>query len=71
MDASKHGVIYFSLGSNMKSVLLPDETKQEILSVFSKLPYRVIWKWEDENLEGKPSNVLLSKWCPQNDILGK
>ncbi|XP_044745298.1 uncharacterized protein LOC123307146 [Coccinella septempunctata] len=69
MDGSESGVIFFSLGSNMKSVLLPDKTQQEILKVLSKLPYRVIWKWEDENLKGKPSNVLISKWCPQNDIL--
>lgn len=29
----------------------------------------MIWKWEDENLLGKPDNVLISKWLPQDDIL--
>lgn len=26
-------------------------------------------KWESDELEGKPGNVLTSKWLPQDDIL--
>lgn len=26
-------------------------------------------KWESDNLEGKPDNVLIGKWLPQDDIL--
>lgn len=26
-------------------------------------------KWESDELVGKPSNVLISKWLPQDDIL--
>lgn len=26
-------------------------------------------KWESDELEGKPSNVLISKWLPQDDVL--
>lgn len=26
-------------------------------------------KWESDELEGKPKNVLISKWLPQDDIL--
>jgi glycosyltransferase involved in cell wall biosynthesis len=70
MDAAKQGVIYFSLGSNMKSVLLPEEKQQEILRAFAKVPYKVLWKWENDKLENKPDNVLIRKWFPQNDILG-
>ncbi|EFA11928.2 UDP-glucuronosyltransferase 2C1-like Protein [Tribolium castaneum] len=70
MDEAKHGVVYFSLGSNMKSVLLPKEKQQQILKAFAKIPHKVLWKWEDDNLENKPDNVLIRKWFPQNDILG-
>lgn len=26
-------------------------------------------KWESDELEGKPENVLIEKWLPQDDIL--
>jgi hypothetical protein len=55
----------------MKSVLLPEEKQQEILRAFAKVPYKVLWKWENDKLENKPDNVLIRKWFPQNDILGK
>lgn len=70
MDNAEKGVIYFSLGSNMKSILLPQEKQQQILKAFSKIPYNVLWKWENDKLENKPKNVMIRKWFPQNDILG-
>ena len=27
--------------------------------------YTIIWKWDEEEVEGLPSNVVLSKWLPQ------
>lgn len=69
IESSKHGVIYFSLGSNLKSSQLPVEKRDALLKVFSKLKQNILWKWEDENLPGKPKNVLISSWFPQDDIL--
>lgn len=66
---AKHGVIYFSMGSNLKSKDLPVAKKQEILSAFKNLKQRVLWKFEDTNLEGKPDNVFIRDWFPQDDIL--
>ena len=40
-----------------------------LVDVFARLKQQVIWKWETEEMEGKPDNVLLSKWLPQQDIL--
>lgn len=70
MDESKDGVILFSMGSNLKSSDLPESRLVEILTAFSKLKQRVIWKFEKEDLPNIPENVLISKWLPQSDILG-
>lgn len=71
LDNAKEGVIYFSMGSNLKSKNLPKEKRDEILRAFSKLKQKVLWKWEDDSLPGQPSNVKLARWLPQQDILGK
>jgi len=70
LDNSKDGFILFSLGTNLKSNLLPAELIQEILKVLGELNVRVLWKFESDNLPGKPANVKISKWLPQQDILG-
>lgn len=71
LDEAKEGVIYFSMGSNLKSKDLPIEKRNAILKVFSQLKENVLWKWEDDVLPGQPANVKLGKWMPQQDILGK
>lgn len=71
LDNAKEGVILFSMGSNIKSKSMAPEKRDAILKAFSKLKVQVLWKWEDENLPGKPDNVKISKWLPQNDILRK
>lgn len=69
IENSEHGVIYFSLGSNVKSSEMPKESRQIFLDVFSELKQRVIWKFEDENVPKLPPNVMVRKWLPQPDIL--
>lgn len=71
LDGGKDGVVYFSLGSNVKSKFLSMELRNIIMQTFSELPYRVLWKFEDDDLPGKPNNVLISKWLPQQDVLSK
>lgn len=69
LDDSQQGVIYFSLGSNIKSRLLEESKRKTIMETFSELPYNVLWKFENDTLEGKPRNVRISKWLPQQDLL--
>ncbi|CAH1987225.1 unnamed protein product [Acanthoscelides obtectus] len=69
ISESKNGVIYFSLGSTMKGHTLPKEKRNAFLEVFRDMPERIIWKWENDTMEGKPDNVLLQKWTPQFDII--
>lgn len=70
LDNAKNGLIYFSMGSNLKSKDLPDEMKESILKVFSELKQTVLWKFE-EVLPNAPKNVHIVNWAPQNSILGK
>merc|ERR1711909_69620 len=46
------------------------ERRAIFLDVFSQLEeYTIIWKWDEEEVVGLPSNVVLSKWLPQQDLL--
>ncbi|KAK4872741.1 hypothetical protein RN001_014770 [Aquatica leii] len=69
LDAAENGFIYFSLGSNVKSKDLSDEKLNIIAETLGELPYTVLWKFEDKNLQNKPNNVITAKWFPQQDIL--
>lgn len=40
------------------------------MDVFARLPYKILWKYEVEELPNKPSNVEIRKWLPQQDVLG-
>ncbi|MBN4842061.1 hypothetical protein H4F85_28460, partial [Citrobacter braakii] len=68
MDGAKHGVIYFSLGSNMLSDGMSEEMQRSLLNMFSKFEQTVIWKFESD-LDNIPANVHLVKWAPQQSIL--
>ncbi|XP_017771391.1 PREDICTED: UDP-glucuronosyltransferase 2C1-like [Nicrophorus vespilloides] len=67
-NGSKHGVIYFSLGTNVKCEELKPSTIESILHAFSKTKYDVLWKF-DGTLPYNPKNVKISKWLPQKAIL--
>ncbi|XP_062549718.1 UDP-glucosyltransferase 2-like [Armigeres subalbatus] len=69
LDEAKDGVVYFCMGSNIKSIHFPEEKRQAFLKVFSKLKQRVLWKFEDETIPNQPSNLKIQAWMPQNDIL--
>lgn len=67
-NESKHGVIYFSMGSNLQSNDMAPEMKKSLLEMFELLEQTVIWKFEGD-LENVPANVHLVKWAPQQSIL--
>ncbi|XP_075985046.1 UDP-glucosyltransferase 2-like [Anticarsia gemmatalis] len=68
MDEAKHGVVYFSMGSNLKSRQLPKEIKESLLKMFGELKQTVLWKFE-EDLPNTPPNVHILHWAPQQSIL--
>ncbi|KAI7815632.1 UDP-glucuronosyltransferase [Rhyzopertha dominica] len=69
LDEAAEGAILFSMGSNVRSKDFSDEKKHEILAAFSKLRQRVLWKFEDDELPGRPNNLKISKWLPQRAVL--
>lgn len=69
LDNATEGVVYFSLGTNIKSKFLPEDRQNIIKKTFGNLPYQVLWKFENDKLEGCPENVKISKWLPQQDLL--
>ncbi len=48
---------------------MTEKKRTILLNAFKKLKQKVLWKWETETMEGLPSNVKLSKWLPQQDVL--
>ncbi|XP_025834187.1 UDP-glucuronosyltransferase 1-10 isoform X6 [Agrilus planipennis] len=69
LDKATNGVIYFSLGSNVKSANISSQLRNVIISSFAELPYTILWKWETDHLPGKPDNVITRKWLPQEAVL--
>nr|XP_018914531.1 PREDICTED: UDP-glucuronosyltransferase 2B7-like isoform X2 [Bemisia tabaci] len=71
LDGAERGVIYFSLGSNIKSKSLPPEVRSNFINFFAEHPdYRVLWKWElDGKIPSQSNNILAQKWMPQTSIL--
>lgn len=62
-------MVYFSLGTNVKSAYLNKDTLEIIAKALSELPYNFLWKYESEDLKYIPSNVIIDKWFSQQDIL--
>ncbi len=69
-DEAKDGFIVFTLGSFVSVSTMPKETVNTFIRVFSKLPQRVVWKWEADIPQGVPSNIMMVDWLPQQDLLG-
>lgn len=73
MDSATDGVVYFSMGSMVKSETFSTEKIQAIYDSFSDLEnYKVLWKGKEEQMpEGLPSNVKMLSWIPQYAVLRK
>jgi glucuronosyltransferase len=62
-------VIYFSLGSNLSPRIMAVEKQQAVIKALSKVKRRILWKWDDENIDVDKNKFLIRKWFPQDDIL--
>lgn len=71
LDEADEGVVYFSMGSNLRSADLHLDKREAILRALGKLKQKVLWKFETDDIVNLPKNVKISKWLPQSDVLGK
>lgn len=69
LDGANEGAIYVSFGSHVQSSKLPKKVLEGLIENFRKLPHRILWKFEEDVLEGCPKNVKLVKWVSQVDVL--
>ncbi|XP_057652183.1 UDP-glycosyltransferase UGT5-like isoform X1 [Diorhabda carinulata] len=69
LDSATEGCIYFSLGTNSKSIHLEQKKIEIIKEALGELPYKILWKFESEEVTNLPDNIKLISWVPQQDIL--
>ncbi|XP_017468663.1 PREDICTED: 2-hydroxyacylsphingosine 1-beta-galactosyltransferase [Rhagoletis zephyria] len=71
-SAGESGFIYVSMGSSVKAANMPASLRRLLVKTFARLPYHVLWKYEGDAAEmlNLTPNVRLSRWLPQQDILG-
>lgn len=69
IESAEHGVVYFSMGSNLKPSKIPKEKLNDIYKSLNNLKQKVLWKWDEPEFFAKNDKVLVSKWFPQDDIL--
>ncbi|OXA63768.1 UDP-glucuronosyltransferase 1-6 [Folsomia candida] len=63
------GFILFSLGTIINTNTISIEKRNIFMNTFSKLTeYGIIWKWDDSSIH-TPSNIFISNWVPQEDLL--
>lgn len=67
--ASAEGVIYFSFGSCIRSIDMPEDKLAAFIETFRSLKQKVLWKFENDTMTNLPPNVMIRKWLPQSDIL--
>ncbi|BFZ00669.1 hypothetical protein BsWGS_03708 [Bradybaena similaris] len=66
VDESKNGIIVMSFGSSVTGV--PSYITSKIASAFKMLDQRVVWNIDFVSPD--PQQIMISKWIPQNDLLG-
>lgn len=70
MDNAKNGVIYICFGSVVDPENISHEKLKAVVDMLSTRKEIFLWKFNGD-LERIPKNVILEKWMPQQDILGK
>lgn len=59
-----------SFGTLVRMAALPRHVILMFLKAFSSLPQTILLKYEEDLPEASP-NVVIKKWLPQTELLGK
>ena len=68
MDSATEGVLYVSFGSVLQGSQVPTDKKEALLKAFGSLKQKVLMKWESDDMEGKPDNMMVRKFLPQQVV---
>lgn len=73
IDQGKKGAVLMTLGTNVRSDQLDEESIMRIIEAFRQVPdYNFLWKFETaEKINHLPKNLMIRAWLPQNDILAQ
>ena len=66
-SSAPHGVIVFSLGTLVNQ--FSSERVEMIARVFGRRKHNVIWRYTGKPPDALPSNTMITRWFPQNDVL--
>ena len=66
--AGEAGVVLFTMGFIFDPTAVPERTVDGLLEAFSRLPQRVVFKYDSRRVN-VPPNVLVVDWAPQQAIL--
>ncbi|XP_075990407.1 UDP-glucosyltransferase 2-like [Anticarsia gemmatalis] len=69
LDESTRGVVYVSLGTNVRPSMMEEDFLNAFLDAFEALPYDILWKFDGDHLDRIPENLRIQKWFPQRDLL--
>lgn len=69
IENSEHGVIYFSLGGNIKSSTMDVDKKRDLIEAMLSLKQNTIWNFDEESLDVDSKKIMIRKWLPQYEIL--
>ncbi|GJQ66028.1 hypothetical protein Trydic_g4118 [Trypoxylus dichotomus] len=68
LDSAPEGVVFLAFGTHVDMAKLPKEKMDAFLHTFSKIPYKVLLKY-DGIIPDKPRNVETIAWVPQRGVL--
>jgi glucuronosyltransferase len=69
IESAEHGVVYFSMGGNLKPSLMQPQKKKDIIAALSKIKQKILWKWDETNVSVNREKFLVRKYFPQDEIL--
>lgn len=71
MDSAKEGVVYFSMGSNLRMDMIPEAKAQAILGALAAIKNKVLLKWDGPIAQKLSPNIRVIEWAPQDAVLGE